>query len=91
MIYPKKWRIELYKTAGGECPVLKFIQSLSPKQKIRIEKEIDLLELYGVCLPYSYKRKIRGDRYKNLFELRIRCGKVNSGLFIFYMRKICLF
>jgi phage-related protein len=84
-----KWRIELYKTINGECPLLNFIQSLFPKQKAKVEKEIDLLELYGIYLPYPYTRKIRGDRYKDLRELRISSGKSQFRVIYFlYMKDI---
>ncbi len=69
------WKIELYKRPNGECPVLDYIQTLLPKQRAKIEKEIDLLELHGIYLPHPYKRKIKGERYKDLWELRIRYGK----------------
>ena len=84
-----KWRIELYKTINGECPLLNFIQSLFPKQKAKVEKEIDLLELHGIYLPYPYTRKIRGDRYKDLWELRISSGKSQFRVIYFlYMKDI---
>ena len=67
-----KWKIELYRTLGGRYPVLDYIQSLIPKQRAKIESEIDLLELYGVDLPYPHTQKIRGDKCKDLWELRIR-------------------
>ena len=84
-----KWRIELYKTVSGEYPVLNFIQSLSHKQRAKIEKEIDLLELYGIFLSYPYKRKIRGDRYKDLWELRTSSDKSQFRVIYFlYMENI---
>jgi len=39
------WQIELYEKSNGKCPVLDYIQTLSPKQRARIEKEIDLLKI----------------------------------------------
>ena len=89
MIYKMKWRIELYKTGSGKYPVLDFIQSLPPKQRAKIEKEIDLLELHGIYLPYPYTRKIRGDRYKDLWELRIRfCASQFRIIYFLYMKDI---
>src|SRR3989304_9491761 len=89
MIYIVKWRIELYRKVSGEYPVLNFIQSLSPKQRAKIENEIDLLELYGIYLSYPYKRKIGGDRYKDLWELRIRFDKSQFRIIYFlYMKNV---
>jgi phage-related protein len=50
MIYNKtmKWSIELFEKANHECPVLDFIQSLPPKHRAKIEREIDLLEEFGI-------------------------------------------
>jgi len=70
-----KWKIKLYKKTDGEYPVLDCIKSLSPKQRAKIEKEIDLLEMHGIYLSYPYKRKIKGEKYKDLWELRIKSGK----------------
>jgi len=89
MIYKMKWRIELYKTGRVECPILDFIQSLPPKQRAKIEKEIDLLKLHGIYLPYPYTRKIRGDRYKDLWELRISFSASQFRIIYFlYMKNI---
>jgi len=87
MIYIQKWKIELYKTESGEYPVLNYIQSLSPKQRTKIERGIDLLELYGIFLPFPYKRKILGYRYKNLWELRIRFGENRFRIVYFLYRE----
>ena len=84
-----KWRIELYKTGSGKHPVLDFIQSLPPKQRAKIEKEIDLLELHGIYLLYSLRQKIRGDRYNGLWELRISFSASQFRIIYFlYMKNI---
>ena len=89
MIYKMKWRIELYKTGSRKYPVLDFIQSLPPKQRAKIEKEIDLLELHGIYLLYSLRQKIRGDRYNGLWELRIRfCASQFRIIYFLYMKDI---
>lgn len=89
MIYIMKWGIELYKTSYERYPVLDYIQSLQPKQRAKIEKVIDLLELHGIYLPYPYTKKIKGSRYKNLWELRISCDKSKFRIIYFlYMNNI---
>lgn len=87
MIYRMKWRIELYKTASGKCSIIEYLQSLSPKYRSKIERGIDLLELYGIFLPYPFKRKIVGCRYKNLWELRIRFGEDRFRIIYFLYRE----
>jgi len=89
MIYIMKWEIELYKTPRARYPVLNYIQSLRPKQRAKIEKVIDLLELHGIHLPYPYTKKIKGSRYKGLWELRINCDKSKFRIIYFlYMNNI---
>jgi phage-related protein len=84
-----KWEIELYKTAYKRYPVLDYIQSLQPKQRAKIEKVIDLLELYGIYLPHPYAKKIKGSRYKGLWELRISCDKSKYRIIYFlYMNNV---
>jgi len=84
-----KWKIELYKTLNKKCSVLNYIQFLQPKQRAKIEKEIDLLELHGIYLPYPYTRKIKGNKYKGLWELRIISGRSKFRIIYFlYMKNI---
>jgi len=42
-----KWFIELYEKQNKDCPVLSFLQSLPPKHRAKLEREIDLLEEFG--------------------------------------------
>lgn len=64
-----KWSIELYEKENGQCPVLEFILSLPPKHQAKVEREIDLLEEFGINLTYPHTRKIEGGSYKDLWEL----------------------
>jgi phage-related protein len=82
-----KWEIKLYKKTNGEYPVLDYILALSPKQRAKIEKGIDLLELHGISLPYPYKRKIRGVKYKDLWELRIKSGRSQLRIIYFLCKQ----
>ena len=61
----KKWFIELYEKQNNECPVLSFIQLLPPKHRAKLEREIDLLEEFGINLAYPHTKKIQGEQYKN--------------------------
>lgn len=78
-----KWEIELYKKSNKECPVLEFILSLPPKHKAKIEREIDLLEEFGINLTYPHTQKIQGAKYKGLWELRIKFASDISRIFYF--------
>jgi len=78
-----KWSIELYETQNGQCPVLEFILSLPPKHRAKAEREIDLLEEFGINLTYPHTRKIEGETYKDLWELRIKFASDISRIFYF--------
>ncbi len=78
-----KWSIELFEKDNLQCPVLDFIQSLPPKHRAKIEREIDLLEEFGINLTYPHTRKIEGENYKGLWELRIQFASDISRIFYF--------
>ena len=78
-----KWSIELYEKENGQCPVLEFILSLPPKHQAKAEREIDLLEEFGINLTYPHTRKIEGGSYKDLWELRIKFASDISRIFYF--------
>jgi len=77
-----RYNVELYEKADGKTPVLDFILGLNPKQQAKIYREIDLLEKFGNELHYPHVDTIKGDKYKDLWELRIELA---SNIFrIFY-------
>jgi len=78
-----KFIVELYKKENNQCPVLDFITSLKPKQQAKIEREIDLLEEFGIELLFPHTRKLEGEKYKDLWELRIKQGTDSFRIFYF--------
>lgn len=78
-----KWQVKLYQKFNSDCPVLTFIQSLPPKHRAKVEREIDLLEEFGINLTYPHTLKIEGAPYKDLWELRIKFGSDISRIFYF--------
>ena len=50
LYYYINWKIKLYKKLNGEIPVLEYILDLPPKQRTKIESEIDILEKHGINL-----------------------------------------
>jgi len=77
------WNIELYQTTAGETPVLDFIKSLPEKHQSKVYREIDLLESFGTNLSFPHTSKLEGDKYKKLWELRIKSGSDISRIFYF--------
>jgi len=68
---------------NGETPVLDFIQSLPAKERAKIIREIDLLEEFGINLPYPHTRKIKSKKFSELWELRIKFSKNITRIFYF--------
>ena len=50
LYYYVSWKIKLYKKLNGEIPVLEYILALPPKQRAKIESEIDVLEKHGISM-----------------------------------------
>lgn len=81
-----KWNIEFYEKTNNDNiirPAFEYINSLEPKLKAKVEREIDLLEEFGINLIYPHTKKIQGGKYDGLWELRIKCGTNISRIFYF--------
>ncbi len=77
------WYIEIYATETGDEPVMDFLKSLSKKHRAKALWEIDLLEQHGTSLKKPYMKPIKGQKYKDLMELRIQQGNDISRIFYF--------
>ena len=42
------WKIKPYEKLNGEIPVLEYILEFPPKQRAKIESEIDILRFPGI-------------------------------------------
>jgi phage-related protein len=80
------WKIRLYNKLNGSVPVLKYILCLPPKHRAKILSDIDTLEKQGINLIYPYVSKLKGNRYKDLWELRIEFGN-NISRIIYFLHK----
>jgi phage-related protein len=78
-----EYEIELYEKANKEVPVLDFIVSLNPKQQAKIYREIELLMKFGNELHFPHVRKMEGDKYNSLRELRIEFASDIFRIFYF--------
>lgn len=72
--------ITFYKTANGDCPVLDFLLSLDTKIRAKADRDLHLLEEYGLELRLPYSRFLRD----GLFELRIESGSNSARIFYFF-------
>jgi len=80
------WKIKPYEKLNGEIPVLEYILELPPKQRAKIESEIDILEKHGINLIYPSVLKLKGKRYKGLWEMRIKFSN-NISRIIYFLHK----
>ena len=78
-----EYNVEMYEKLDGSVPVLDFILNLEPKMQAKIYREINLLEKFGNELHYPHVEKIKGDKYKGLWELRIEFSSNISRIFYF--------
>ncbi len=75
--------IIFYEKEDGEKPVEDFINSLPVKHKAKVYWEIEMLERFGKNLKEPYVKPITGDKYKGLWELRIKFAGDISRIFYF--------
>ena len=82
-VLPKrKWNI----------PVMEFLLSLPPKLRAKAYREIELLHEHGIYLKEPYVKAIKGEQYKELYELRIKLGSdASKGYSILLIIKPLLF
>lgn len=78
-----EWNVEFYKKENGDIPVMDFLLSLEPKMRAKAFSEIELLEKHGTNLREPYTKPLKGDKYKNLFELRVKFSSDISRIFYF--------
>lgn len=77
------WQVEYYKKENGDIPVLDFLLSLTPKMRAKAFSEIELLEQHGSLLREPYVKSIKGEKYRSMFELRVKFATDISRIFYF--------
>ena len=78
-----KYDVKMYEKEDGTVPVLEFIQTLQTKQQAKVTREIDLLENFGSDLHYPHIDTVKGDKYKDLLELRVKLASNIFRIFFF--------
>ena len=81
-----EWQVEYYKKENGKIPVLEYLLTLNAKMRAKAFSEIELLEKHGTNLREPYAKPIKGEKYKDLFELRIKFSSDISRIFYFTFR-----
>ena len=80
------WQVEYYKKENGKIPVLEYLLTLNPKIRAKAFSEIELLEKHGANLREPYTKSIKGEKYKELYELRVKFSSGISRIFYFTFR-----
>ena len=76
----KEWKVRYYKNDEGECPVADFIETLSEKDKKKIDAWVEHLEQKGINL-----RRPQGDYLRDgIHELRIKLSRGQSRTLYFF-------
>ncbi len=60
------WQILFYEDRRGKNPALEYINSLPPRDKVKVSNVLRLLEEFGTALAMPHARRIEG----KLWELR---------------------
>lgn len=81
-----EWQVEYYKKENDTIPVLEYLLTLPPKMRAKAFSKIELLEKHGSVLREPYTKPIKGDKYKDLFELRVKFSSDISRIFYFTFR-----
>ena len=82
-----EWEIEYYQKETGEIPVEDFLLTLNPKLRAKAYSDIMLLKRLGICIRAPYSAPIKGDKYKGLYELRIKFSSDITRIFYFIFNK----
>ena len=66
----KNFNVIFFKKHDGSCPVEDFLDSIDKKMKIKLTKEISLLQEYGNMVREPYSKHLQD----GIYELRAQQG-----------------
>ena len=76
----KEWKIVLYKTERGKCPIKDFMQTLAEDEKAEMTDKIEYLRIYGNNI-----RRPRADYLRDkIYELRMTLTKNETRTLYFF-------
>lgn len=78
-----KWQVEYYMKENGKIPVFEYLMTLNAKLRAKAFSEIELLEKHGKDLREPYTKPLKGEKYRDIFELRIKFSSDISRIFYF--------
>lgn len=69
--------VEYYTKDNGICPYQKFIVTVDKKMREKIEREIDLLQQYGIDFDHVHIKYFR----QGIYKLRVNQGNSTTRIF----------
>ena len=82
-----QWEVEYYQKENGDIPVEDFLLALTPKMRAKAYSDILLLKQLGINIREPFSKAIQGDRYRGLFELRVKFSSDITRVFYFIHEK----
>ncbi len=70
------WNITYYKTSSGRVPVIDYMETQKPERIGKIRNALRLLREFGIEESQLNARKLKGKKYKGLYELRIDSNRI---------------
>ena len=77
------WRVVHYETVDGACPIEKFLDGLTTKERAKALAAIDLLEEEGPDLHRPYADTLKD----GIHELRVRVSRLRYRVFYFFCNR----
>jgi phage-related protein len=70
------WEIIYYKKSSGKVPVIDYIKSQEIERANKILNALRLLKEFGISESLLDARKLKGERNKGLYELKIDSSRI---------------
>jgi len=69
-------KISFYRSSNGRTPVKEYLKSLGPFQIAKIRNIFRQLREFGPRNSYVFIKRIRGEKYKGLYEIKVRYSRI---------------
>ncbi len=70
------WKITYYQSNSGKTPVLDYMEMQKPEIAARIRNSLRYLKEFGIEKSLLDTRKIKGKKYKGLYELKVDSSRI---------------
>lgn len=70
------WEVKYYLTRSGKNPVMEYILLQEVKRANNIDNALRLLREFGIAESQLDAKKLKGETYKGLYELKIDSSRI---------------